>query len=167
MRLPSADFESAVSANFTTRPYQDCTAERGAGTSSERGLYRAAGERGPEGSRKRVQGETERVSPCRAMSAQENGEATASRPHRCVLFSREYTCPLKPLRSPASAGYSSCRHLHQFCGFGGGRLLFRDGRLQCSKDDAGSLLDDFQALGQQRCVAVVKLDVVCFMLCST
>jgi hypothetical protein len=39
-----------------------------------------------------VQGETERVSPCRAMSAQENGEATASRPHRCALFSRECTC---------------------------------------------------------------------------
>ena len=98
MRLPSADFESAVSANFTTRPYQDCTAERGAGTSSERGLYRAAGERGPESSRKRVQGETERVSPCRAMSAQ-NGGAAASQPHRYALFSLEYTCPLWPLRS--------------------------------------------------------------------
>jgi hypothetical protein len=115
---------------------------------------------GAGSSRKRVQGETERVSPCRAMSAQENGEATASPPHRCALFSENELVRLGPLRSPTNVGCSSCRHLRQFCGFGGGRLLFCDGRLQCGKDDASGLLDDFQALGQQRCVAVVKLDVV-------
>lgn len=48
----------------------DCTAVLCADARSERLFYRAAGERRLEDSRKWVQGETERVSPCRAMSAQ-------------------------------------------------------------------------------------------------
>ena len=55
-------------------------------------------------------------------------------------------------------GWSSLRHLRQFC-IGHRRLLFGR-RLQRGKDDGGGLLDDFQALGQKRSVAVVQVDVV-------
>jgi len=40
-------------------------------------------------------------------------------------------------------------------------------RLQCGEDDGGGLLDDFKAFGQKRSIAVVKLDVIGFMLSST
>ena len=44
---------------------------------------------------------------------------------------------------------------------------FIEGRLQGTEDDSGGLLDDLKALGQQRGIAVVKLDVIGVMLCTT
>lgn len=63
----------------------DCTARRWTDALCERGFNRAAGERGPEGYRKWVQGETERVSPCRAVSAQKE-KAAGSRPLHSSLY---------------------------------------------------------------------------------
>ena len=40
--------------------------------------------------------------------------------------------------------------------FGG----FRSGAFERGKNQAGSLLDDLQALGEQGCVAVVQVDVI-------
>src|ERR1700744_1460240 len=57
---------------------------------------------------------------------------------------------------PRCSEWSSCRHLHEFIGGG----LFGNGRLQRGEDDVGGLLDDFQALGQQGSIALIKLDVV-------
>jgi hypothetical protein len=37
--------------------------------------------------------------------------------------------------------------------------------LQCCQNDSRCFLDDFKAFSQQRCVAVIELDVVCIMLC--
>ena len=60
MRLPSADFESAVAANFTTRPLPRLYRSMMSRCASERRSCRAAAS-GAGSSRKRVQGETERV----------------------------------------------------------------------------------------------------------
>ncbi len=54
------------------------------------------------------------------------------------------------------AGEFSCRDLRQFLtGY-----IIRYGWRHCGEDDISRLLDHFQAFGQHRSVAVIKLNVV-------
>ena len=87
-----------------------------------------SGERRPVAG-KGVRGETGKVSP-RDFSAWERGGKFAA--SRLMVRLRQATF--------------SCCDLFEFLA---DYFLGFDRRLQCGKDDAGGLLDDFQALGQQ------------------
>ncbi len=90
----------------------------------------------------RGSGETRRVSPAPLKKADGSLRILS------VLFSVSSD-------SYMADGMISCRNCLQFLA----GYVLGEGRLQCGKDDAGGLLDHFERFREQRCVAVIELDV--------